>query len=83
MQPPVQAQLESPVQASAEGTDLRRTAAEYSNTTRFCSKYVVVHSCPPTPAHGLVDDPRGVRDEEAAGSNSVTPTSDVTLWRHP
>ena len=26
---------------------------------------------------------RGVRDEEVAGSNPVTPTSDVTLWRHP
>ena len=77
MQPPVQAQLESQVQASAEYS----SGVQQHHPIR--SKYVVVHSCPPTPAHGLVDDPRGVRDEEAAGSNSVTPTSDVTLWRHP
>ena len=66
MQLLVLARLESPAPASVEGY-----LAPYSTATQpILSECVMVHPCRPRPGRGSKHDPRGVRDEEVAGSCS-------------
>ena len=70
MQPPVLARLESPAQAS-EGYPICAVQQRSTAIQPSFSECVGVHSCPPTPGQGLVDETRRVRDEETAGPLSM------------
>ncbi|MCE3276581.1 MAG: hypothetical protein K0R13_2436, partial [Propionibacteriaceae bacterium] len=67
MQPPVLARLESPAQAS-EGYLICAVQQRSTAIQPSLSECVGVHSCPPTPGQGLVDETRRVQDEEARSS---------------
>ena len=72
MRPLVLARLESPAQASVEGDPSCAVRSGSTATVPRRSKCVVVHSCPPTPEQGLVDETRAVRDE-AGEEGRVSP----------